>query len=477
MLVAVAGASGYVGGVLVERLTTDGHTVVALGRNEKTLPDGEGVEPRVVDVGDRDALTDALRDCEAAYYLVHSMTAGGDFRARDRDLAETFGAAAAAAQVGRIVYLGGLGEDPSSEHLRSRQEVGRALGDAGVPVVELRAAVILGAGSISFEMLRHIAGRLPVMVCPRWVRTHIQPLAECDLLEYLVQSLDVEPRIYEVGGADVTSYEEMINAYARVRGLRRRLIVNIPLLTPHLSAYWVDLVTPVDRDVSHSLIESLTTEVVVRDPGPTAAAFSVQPLGLDASIRDALDRQLERAPIRIFDRGDGVDAGVYAIVVDLPMDPALAGALDADLGTIGGSQAWYGFVIGWWLRITFGRIFGERMRLLAAPDVVEGAPVDWWTVVERDPGVLLLASVGWFFGEAWLGWQVRVAEDGTKATLHQVGALRTKGVPGVLYWFVLLPIHRRVFRNLADLRIARARASLAAHGPETPETRAFPETG
>ncbi len=476
MRLAVAGASGYVGGVLVERLTADGHTVVALGRNGKKLPRGSGVEPKVVDVGDRAALTDALRDCAAAYYLVHSMTAGGDFRARDRELAETFGAAAAAAGVGRIVYLGGLGEDPSSEHLQSRQEVGHALGADGVPVVELRAAVILGAGSISFEMLRHIAGRLPVMVCPRWVRTRIQPLAERDLLEYLVQSLQVEPRVYEVGGADVTSYEEMINAYARVRGLHRRLIVNIPLLTPHLSAYWVDLVTPVDRDVSHSLIESLTTEVVVRDPGPTATAFTVTPLGLDASIRDALERQVQRTPVRIFDRGDGVDAGVYAIVVDVPMDPALAGALDADLGAIGGSQAWYGFAIGWWLRITFGRLFGERMRLMAAPEVVPGAPVDWWTVVERDPGVLLLASVGWFFGEAWLGWQVRVSADGTAATLHQVGALRTKGVPGVLYWFGLVPLHRRVFRNLAQLRVARARAVHAAHGPETRETRGFPAT-
>ncbi len=476
MRLAVAGASGYVGGVLVERLTADGHTVVALGRNEKTLPTGDGIEPEVVDVGDREELTAALANCDAAYYLVHSMTGGGDFRAEDRRLAETFGAAAAAAHVGRIVYLGGLGEDPSSEHLQSRQEVGRALGEAGVPVVELRAAVILGAGSISFEMLRHIAGRLPMMVCPRWVRTAIQPLAERDLLEYLVQSLTVEPRIYEVGGADVTSYQDMINAYTRVRGLRRRLIINIPLLTPHLSSYWVDLVTPVDRVVSHTLIESLTTEVVVRDPGPTAAAFTVEPLGLDASIRDALDGQLQRAPIRIFERGNGVSAGVYAIVDDVPIDPELAGALDADLGAIGGNQAWYGFAVGWWLRITFGRLFGERMRLSAAPAVVEGAPVDWWTVERRDPGVLLLASVGWYFGEAWLGWQVRVSEDGTKATLHQVGALRTKGLPGVLYWFALVPAHKRVFRNLANLRISRARALLAAHGPVTPTTRAFPET-
>ncbi|MCU1458421.1 MAG: NAD(P)-dependent oxidoreductase [Actinomycetia bacterium] len=483
MRMAVAGASGYVGGVLVERLTADGHTVVALGRNAKTLPDGVGVEPVEVDVADLDALTDALRGSDAAYYLVHSMTTGGDFRSRDRELAETFGAAAAAAGVGRIVYLGGLGEDPTSEHLQSRQEVGRALGDAGVPVVELRAAVILGAGSISFEMLRHITGRLPVMVCPRWVRTRIQPLAERDLLEYLVQSLAVEPRVYEVGGADVTSYEEMIEAYARVRGLRPRLIVNIPLLTPHLSAYWVDLVTPVDRDVSHSLIESLTTEVVVQDPGPTAAAFTVEPLGLDDSIRAALDSQLERAPIRIFDRGNGVDAGIYAIVVDVPMDPELAGALDDDLGAIGGSQAWYGFAIGWWLRITFGRLFGERMKLGAAAEVTKGARVDWWTVVERDPGVLLLASVDWFFGEAWLGWQLRVSADGTRATLHQVGALRTKGVPGVVYWFLLVPIHRRVFRNLAELRVSRARAAMragttsAGGGAATSRTGAFPDAG
>src|SRR4051794_41125653 len=167
------------------------------------------------------------------------MGAGASFRERDFELASTFGKAAARAGVGRLVYLGGLGDDPTSEHLASRQEVGAALGAAGVPVVELRAAVVLGSGSISFEMLRYLTERLPAMVCPRWVRTSIQPIAERDLLDVLERGLDVEPGVYDIGGRDVTTYRDMIAAYARVRGLHMRHIVDIPLLTPRLSSYWV----------------------------------------------------------------------------------------------------------------------------------------------------------------------------------------------------------------------------------------------
>ena len=195
-------------------------------------------------------------------------------------MATAFGRAAAQAGVGRIIYLGALGDAPGSAHLASRHEVGAALGAAGVAVVELRAAVVLGSGSISFEMLRYLTERLPAMVCPRWVRTRIQPIAVADLLSYLEQSLEVAPGIYEIGGADVTTYRELISAYARARGLRRCPIIDIPWLTPHLSSYWVDLVTPVDRLVSHARIESLVTEVVVVDPEPTGWAFSVTPMGL-----------------------------------------------------------------------------------------------------------------------------------------------------------------------------------------------------
>src|SRR3954466_15641925 len=212
MRIAVAGATGFVGRALVARLVDDAHDVVALGRRPPDLPGATG---HAVDVGDTAAVTAALDGCTAAYYLVHSLDTG-DFRDRDQSpapafgrrarLAASFGGAARAAGIERIVYLGGLGEDPASEHLVSRQEVGRALGAAGVPVIELRAAVVLGTGSISFEMLRYLTERLPFMVCPRWVHTAIQPIALVDVLEYLVGSLTVEPDVYEIGGAEVTSY-------------------------------------------------------------------------------------------------------------------------------------------------------------------------------------------------------------------------------------------------------------------------------
>ena len=247
------GANGFVGRELSVALVEAQYDVIALSRR---APEIAGAEGRSVDVADEAALQTALAGCEVAFYLVHSLSSE-DFRARDRQLAEGFGRAAAAVGLRRIIYLGGLGHDPESEHLVSRQEVGTALASGDVPVVELRAAVVLGAGSISFEMLRYLTERLPFMVCPRWVRTAIQPIASADMIRYLIGAIDVEPGVYEVGGADVTSYREMIAAYATARGLRRRRIVDVPYLTPRLSSYWLDLVTPVDRRVSHALIESL----------------------------------------------------------------------------------------------------------------------------------------------------------------------------------------------------------------------------
>ena len=309
--VAVVGAGGFVGSQLVPHLIGRGHPVRSLVRRTAGVAAGPGVELRTVDVSDTEAVTAALEGCTAAYYLVHAMAGGEGFAHRDRDLARSFAEAAAAAGVGRIVYLGGLGRGELSEHLASRQEVGRLLGSHGVAVVELRAAVVLGAGSISFEMVRYLTERLPMMVCPRWVNTKVQPIALGDLLEYLSQSLDVEPGVYEIGCPDVTTYREMMDAYARVRGLRRRLIVKVPVLSPSLSAHWVDLVTPVDQTVSHALIESLTSEVTVEDPARTDAAFTVRPLDVEAAIGAALDRQADSLAGSLFARRGGLEDGVY----------------------------------------------------------------------------------------------------------------------------------------------------------------------
>lgn len=463
MRIAVAGASGYVGGRLVPRLVAAGHEVVALSRAGG--PDGPGRRAEAVDIADGDRLTDALSGADAAVYLVHSMAGGDDFAERDRTLAETFAASARRAGVRRIVYLGGLGRGDLSHHLASRHEVGVALASAGVPVVELRAAVVLGSGSISFEMLRYLTERLPAMVCPRWIRTRIQPIAEVDLLAHLERALDddVPPGIYEVGGPEVTTYRDMVDAYARVRGLRRRRIVDIPLLTPGLSARWVDLVTPVDRRVSHTLIESLGTEVVVTDGARTRAAFGLDCLGVDGALARALSDQAGEVPDRLFDLHSGTSEGLYAMHEHAVVAAADVPAVRAGLRACGGDLAWYGLAWAWRLRILLGRPFGEQLELHRPAAVRPGARVDWWSVARVDDDVLVLVTDRWFAGEAWLGYRIEApdrADGGAGAVrLVQVGALRSKGLLGVVYWRVLWPVHLVVFELMAKRQAAVKRAA------------------
>ena len=446
--IAVVGANGFVGRALTAALVEAGHDVLALSRR---APQVAGADGRSVDVADEAALRTALAGCQVAFYLVHSLSSA-DFRARDRQLAAGFGRAAAAVGLQRIVYLGGLGHDPESEHLASRQEVGTALASGDVPVVELRAAVVLGAGSISFEMLRYLTERLPFMVCPRWVRTAIQPIATADMIRYLIGALDVEPGVYEVGGADVTSYREMIAAFAVARGLRRRRIIDVPYLTPRLSSYWLDFVTPVDRRVSSALIESLVTEVVVEDQARTDAAFAVEPMGLADALTAALDDQMIELDHDLLGRTSGLQDGVYTVRVVAPISRASPGSLDADLERIGGSYSWYGLTWAWRVRALVGRAVGEYWELGAPTKIVPGAVVDWWRIVRRGPGLLVLRAIRWFPGEAWLGYGFDEHE------FVQVGSLRPKGIPGFLYWMLLQPVHRRVFRLLAQHRLSRSAA-------------------
>lgn len=448
----MAGAGGYVGRRLVAGLVGDGRPVVGLGRRAAQIPDE--AEKRPTDVADTAATARALAGVDTAYYLVHSMAGGHGFTGRDRALAESFAAAAGEAGVRRIVYLGGLGHGALSEHLRSRQEVGVALASAGVDVVELRAAVVIGAGSISFEILRYLTERLPVMICPRWITTRVQPIAEADLLRYLVAAPHVAPGIYEIGGPQATTYRDMIATYAAVRGLRARAIVDVPVLTPWLSAWWVDLVTPVDRRVSHSLIESLTTDVVVKDPAPAATAFDIDPLDVAGAIRAALDDQAARVSASLLRFEPGLRDGVYAMrsEASLPADD-VAGA-QVDLSRCGGDLRWYGLAWAWRLRMLLGRAFGERLRLGRPPALEPGAPVDWWQVAHASDDALVLRTSSWFCGEAWLGFRVHEAPG---PRVVQVVALRPRGVVGLVYWWALWPAHVVVLRIAARHRARRAR--------------------
>ncbi len=411
----------------------------------------------MADLSDKIATAHALANVDAAFYLVHSMAAGDEFRDLDLDLATAFGRAASQAGVRRIIYVGALGDAPSSAHLSSRHEVGAALRNSGVDVVELRAAVVFGAGSISFEMLRYLTERLPVMVCPRWVRTRIQPIALVDLLDYLEQSLFVAPDVYEIGGADVTTYREMISEYARARGLHTRIILDIPWLTPHLSSYWVDLVTPVDRSVSHALIESLVTEVVVVNGARTQRAFSVVPMSVERALVTALDQQDHDVADSLFTRRPGQRDGVYTVVASLAIPEGLEDSIRRDLKTIGGTLSWYGAAPGWALRLVLGRIVGEKLRRQRPETLVPGAPVDWWRIVQIKETELVLRSDGWLPGDAWLGYRVH------EGYLQQVAAFRPRGVPGFLYWTLLGPFHRIVFNQMVRHRLRRASAASTSH--------------
>ncbi len=466
--IAVVGAGGYVGCRLVDTLARSGYHVAAFGRVLNGLPAGPGVDRRVVDVGDADATAVALGGIDAAFYLVHAMAGGQGFAQRDRTMARSFATAAQRVGLGRIVYLGGLGEEDLSEHLSSRQEVGRILRASGVPVVELRAAVILGAGSISFEMLRYLTERLPAMVCPRWVDTRLQPLAERDLLTYLEQALDVAEGIYEIGSPQVTTYNEMMQCYAEVRGLRKRAVVKIPLLTPALSARWVDFVTPVDRAVSHALIESLANEVVVRDEPRTAAAFAIRPMPVKDAIEAALAEQITRVSDRLFDAEEGMCDGIYFVQCDAHVPTAQLAALRRDLSRCGGDLGWYGAKWAWRLRLALGRFFREDLRLRRTEQIRVGSVVDWWTVKRLDPDCVVLETE-WFFGDAWLGYRVMPdarsplsASTPRESRVLQVAAFRPRGVPGFVYWRLLGPVHRRVFRSMVNHRVRRAEAESSA---------------
>lgn len=296
-LILVTGATGYVGGRLVPRLLAAGYRVRCLVRdparlqgrtwlNEVELAQGDMFQP--------ESLVAAMCNVGVVYYLVHSLGGGSDFSERDLVAARHCGTAALAAGVERIVYLGGLGDPLSnlSPHLRSRQVTGAALGEAGVPVTEFRAAVIVGSSSLSFEMIRYLTERLPVMICPKWVFTRIQPIAIRNVLDYLVAALACPAsagRILEIGGRDVLTYAGMMTGYARSRGLKRRLLA-VPVLTPRLSSYWVHLVTPIPANIARPLIKGLGNEVIVRDPAARQLFPAIQLLDYDGAVRLALDK-------------------------------------------------------------------------------------------------------------------------------------------------------------------------------------------
>lgn len=480
-LALVTGVTGYVGGRLVPELLTAGWRVRALARNPAALRDrpwAGDIEIVTGDAGDLDSLRQALTGVDAAYYLIHALGTGRRFEATDRRTARIFGQAAREARVGRIVYLGGLypeGED-LSPHLSSRREVGDILLASGVPATVLQAAVILGSGSASFEMLRYLTERLPVMVTPRWVTTKIQPIAIRDVLRYLVGSATMPPdvnRAFDIGGPEVLTYAEMMQRYAAVAGLPKRVIWPVNVLTPRLSSHWVGVVTPVPNSIARPLVESLVHEVVCKDKD-IAAYVPDPPEGLVG-----FDRAVELALKRI---GDADVATRWASATTpgapsdpMPSDPDWAGgslyvderastvraskeSLWAVIEGIGGENGWYSWMLAWQVRGLLDRFSGGpglRRGRRDPFDLRVGDTVDWWRVEDvEDLRFLRLRAEMRLPGLAWLDLAVE-EDDAGRTVFRQKAWFHPRGLLGQLYWWSVTPFHGIVFGGM-QRNIARA---------------------
>jgi uncharacterized protein YbjT (DUF2867 family) len=463
--VLATGSTGYIGGRLVPRLLERGHEVRCIAREPARLTGRGWVGVDVVggDLIDRQAVRRALADIDVAYYLVHSMASEKAFRERDLEMASIFAEEAADAGVGRIVYLGGLGDplDVSSKHLLSRHEVGRALASSGVATVEFRAAVIVGSGSVSFEVLRALTERLPVMVTPQWIDTRCQPIGLRDVLDYLLEVLEMPhlEGIYEIGGRDVLTYRQMMETYARIRGLRR-WIMAFPVPHPQWSSRFVGLVTPIPYRLAQPLIESLQTEVVVRD-GRALADFAVRPMGYGEAVARALARvasdDVETTwSSSLASGGDHVEGRRLATHEGMLLErhcaqvAAAPNDVFAVVCALGGESGWPAGNALWQLRGVMDRLVGGvgmRRGRRHPRDLRVGEPLDFWRVEALDaPRLLRLRAEMKLPGAAWLQFEVTESERGS--SVEQTAFYEPKGLFGYAYWYVVLPFHRFIFPGL-----------------------------
>ena len=483
--VLLTGATGYVGGRLLHSLESRGLRVRCLARRPDVLAQkvGAGTEIIAGDVLDPPSLVPALQGIDVAYYLVHSMGSSGSFEDADRLAARNFGQAARAAGVNRIIYLGGLGrgEDELSAHLRSRQEVGDILRESGVPVLEFRASVIIGSGSLSFEMIRSLVERLPWMITPRWVNVPAQPIAIDDVLAYLLAALELPmtvSRVFEIGGADQVTYADLMRAYARHRGRRLRMIA-VPVLTPFLSSLWLGLVTPLYARIGRKLIESIVHSTVVRDHS-ALTEFDVRPLGVEEAITRALAR--EQTPFAATRWSDalsssgalpswgGVQFGSRLLDSRSVRVAATAAMAFRPIECIGGDTGWYAWNSLWQLRgyldLAFGGV-GMRRGRPSPTSLRVGDTVDFWRVesIETDHRLRLVAEMK-LPGRAWLEFEVTT--EGSSSIIRQTAIFDPLGLPGRAYWYAIFPLHGLVFggmlRGIARAALRQPPAESAPRG-------------
>ena len=462
--VLVAGGTGYVGGRLLRVLEASGQPLRCLARKPEFLRPRVAASTEVVggDVLEMSSLDAAMKDVHTAYYLVHSMAAGGGFEERDRLGAENFARAARDNGVKRIVYLGGLGGgERLSAHLASRQEVGEILRGSGVPTIEFRASIIIGSGSLSFEMVRALVEKLPVMITPRWVRSRAQPISIEDVLAYLSKALELaddNSYVFEIGGADQVSYRDIMREYARQRGLRR-IMIPVPVLTPWLSSLWLGLVTPIYARVGRQLIEGVKNDTVVEDD-LALRVFDLRPKGIREAIARALsNEEQEFAETRWSDSLSSRSAPaawggerfgsriVDSETISVPCRPAMA---FAPIRRMGGETGWYYADWLWRLRGLIDLFVGGagmRRGRRSQESLVPGDTVDFWRVEAFEPDKLLrLLSEMRLPGRAWLQFEVEGDESGS--VIRQTAIFDPVGLPGLVYWYGLYPIHKAVFKGM-----------------------------
>ena len=476
--VLVTGATGYVGGRLAPLLVDQGFAVRVLVRSAAKVRDTAWISRVTVVEGDAldpSALDKALGGVDVAFYLLHSISTGAKFDDLEASMARTFAESASRAGVKRIVYLGGIANDENlSKHLASRQSVGRVLASTGVPVIELRAGIIIGSGSASFEMLRYLTEHLPAMVTPRWVDNPTQPIAIVNMLHFLVAAARAPAEVqgvFDVGGAETLTYRDMMSRYAKIAGLRRRIIVRVPLLTPRVSSMWVGLVTPVPASIARPLIDSLINKVVVDPKKSVLNVLPPPPEGLltfDQAVKRAIERT--NAPTRWTDASRPWVAWDVAIT-----DPAwTGGTLFIDereqdttatrdqvwqvLSSLGGTTGWYGFEWLWRIRGRIDSVFGGvgMRRGRRDQNVLRvGDPLDFWRIAEvKDNETLLLRAEMRVPGQAWLEFKISDRPTGTHVVQRAI--FRPRGLAGRLYWWVLIPFHAIIFPGMLRNALAQA---------------------
>jgi len=478
--ILLTGATGYVGGRLRRRLEDFGAGLRCLARKPEFLTQRVAITTTVVpgDLLNSESLDSAMEGVDIAYYLVHSMGATGDFEEQDRIAAQNFATAARKADVKRIIYLGGLGKDEKlSPHLASRQEVGQILRNSGVETIEFRASIIIGSGSLSFEIIRALVDKLPIMIAPRWVREKAQPIAIDDILQYLLEARDVELeecQVFEIGGPDRVSYGDLMKEYASQRGLRR-WVIPVPVLSPRLSSLWLGLVTPVYARIGRKLVDSLRNATVVENLR-ALEVFNCRPRGVRQAIQDALSNEDHtfaetRWSDALSSKGPEVSYGglrlgsrlVASHTVSTPLTPEQA---FFPIQRIGGNKGWY---FGNWLWRVRGFLdllaggVGVRRGRPHPSKIAPGDALDFWRVEAFVPNRLLRLNAEMKVpGRAWLQFEVEKEDENT--VIRQTAIFDPLGLLGLGYWYGLYPLHQLVFSRM--LKGIRRAAESAAQNAE-----------